>query len=153
MHLSGETEIAASRRRVWETISNPNRAAASNSSAAAQVEKIDDRHYKVTVSAPSSMMPVNVVLGLELTEVDEPSRIAAAIEGAIMGGPITGTGSIELVELGPKLTRAAWSADAALGGMLGSFDSMVQGPVQSAADQAFASLKARLEAEEAAAGA
>jgi carbon monoxide dehydrogenase subunit G len=152
MHLSGETEIAAGRERVWETISNPNRAAASSSSGPARVEKIDDRHYKVTISAPSSMMAINVVLDLHLTDVEEPTRIAAAIEGAIMGGPITGTGSIELAELGPRLTRATWLADATLGGLLGGFEPMIQGPVQSAADEGFASLKARLEAEEAAAG-
>jgi len=151
MHLSGETEIAAARERVWETISNPNRAAASNSSGQAQIEKIDDDHYKVTVSAPSSMMPINVVLDLQLTAVDAPTRIAATVEGSLMGGPINGTGSIELVELGPKLTRATWVADATLGGMLGGFDSMIQGPIQNAADEAFASLKTRLEAEEKAA--
>ena len=148
MHLSGETEIAAARERVWETISNPNRAAASNSSGQAQIEKIDDDHYKVTVSAPSSMMPINVVLDLQLTAVDAPTRIAATVEGSLMGGPINGTGSIELAELGPKLTRATWVADATLGGMLGGFDSMNQGPIQNAADEAFASLKTRLEAEE-----
>jgi carbon monoxide dehydrogenase subunit G len=152
MHLSGETEIAAARERVWETISDPNRAAASNSSGQAQIEKIDDDHYKVTVSAPSSMMPINVVLDLQLTAVDAPTRIAATVEGSLMGGPINGTGSIELAELGPKLTRATWVADATLGGMLGGFDSMIQGPIQNAADEAFASLKTRLEAEEAAAG-
>jgi carbon monoxide dehydrogenase subunit G len=151
MHLSGETEIAATRQRVWETISNPDRAAASNNSGQAQIEKIDDTHFKVTVSAPSAMMPINVVLGLELTELDEPSRIAATIDGAIMGGPINGTGSVDLAELGPKLTRATWVADAMLGGMLGGFESMIQGPIQSAAEQAFAALKERLEAEEAAA--
>jgi carbon monoxide dehydrogenase subunit G len=152
MHLSGETEIAATRQRVWETVSDPNRAAESNTSGQAQIEKIDDLHYRVTVSAPSAMMPMNVVLALELTEVDEPNRIAASIEGAVMGGPINGTGSIELAELGPKLTRTKWVADATLGGMLGAFESMIQGPLQQAADQGFASLKKRLEAEEAAAG-
>ena len=153
MHLSGETDIAAGRGRVWDTISNPNRAAASSSSGQAQIEKIDDRHYKVTVSAPSAMMPISVVLDLTLTDFDAPSRLAATIEGAIMGGPINGTGSLDLVEVGPKLTRATWVADATLGGMLGGFDGMVQGPIQQAADQGFASFKARLEAEEAAADA
>ena len=150
MHLSGETEIAATRQRVWETISNPNRAAASNSSGQAQVEKIDDRHYRVTVSAPGAMMPMNVVLELAITELDEPRRIAATIEGAIMGGPINGTGSIDLAELGPKLTRLTWVADATLGGILGGFEPMVQAPMQQSADKGFESLKERLEAEEAA---
>jgi carbon monoxide dehydrogenase subunit G len=150
MHLSGETEIAAGRKRVWDTISDPNRAAASNTSGQAQIEKIDDSHYKVTVSAPTAMGPMNVVLDLRLTDLDAPSRIAATIEGTVMGGAINGTGSIDLTELGPKLTRATWVADATLGGMLGGFDAMIQGPVQQAADGGFASLKARLEAEEAA---
>ena len=153
MHLSGETEIAAGRQRVWDTIRNPNQAAASGTEGQAQIEKIDDRHYKVSITATTAMMPVNVVLDLELTELDEPNRIAATIAGAIMGGPINGTGSIELVELAPKLTRASYVADATLGGMLGAFEPMMAGPVQQAADAAFASLKKRLEAEEAAVGA
>jgi carbon monoxide dehydrogenase subunit G len=153
MHLSGVTEIAATRQRVWDTISNPSRAAASNASGQAQVEKIDDRHYKVTVSAPTAMGPMSIVLDLDVTERDAPSRIAATIEGAIMAGPINGTGSIDLAELAPKSTSATWVADLTLGGMLGGFDAMMQGPVQQAADQAFVSLKTRLEEEEAAAGA
>jgi hypothetical protein len=150
MHLSGETEIVATRQRVWETISNPNRAAASNSAGQAQVEKIDDRHYKITVSAPGGMMPMNIVLDLAITELDEPKSIAAKIEGAIMGGPIDGTGSIDLAELGPKLTRLTWVADATLGGMLGGFEPMIQAPMQQSAEKGFQSLKERLEAEEAA---
>ena len=69
-----------------------------------------------------------------------------------MGGPINGTGSIDLTELGPKLTRPVWVADATLGGLLGGFDSMIQGPHPGRRRTGFASLKARLEAEEAAAG-
>jgi carbon monoxide dehydrogenase subunit G len=151
MHLSGETEIAAGRGRVWETISNPNNAAASNSSGMAQIQKIDDTHYKVSVTASSAVMPISVVLDLTLTDVDEPNHISATIEGSLMGGKINGTGTIDMAEMEPKLTRATWVADATLGGMLGGFDSMIQGPIQNAADQAIASLKARLEAEEAAA--
>ena len=150
MHLSGQTEIAATRQRVWDTVSNPNRAASSNTSGQAQVEKIDDRHYRVTVSPPAGMIPMNVVLDLQLTDIDQPSRIAATVEGAIMGGPINGTGSIELAEVAPKLTSATWVADVTLGGILGGFEPMIQGPLQQAADQAFASLKTRLEADEAA---
>ncbi|MGD0247595.1 MAG: SRPBCC family protein [Candidatus Limnocylindrales bacterium] len=153
MHLSGETEISATRQRVWDTISNPNQAAASDSQGQAQIEKIDDRHYKVTLAPPGGMMPMNVVLDLALTDLDEPSRIAATIGGLVMGGPVNGTGSIDLAELGPKLTHVTWVADATLGGLLGGFEGMIQGPLQGAADKSFASLKERLEAEEAAAGA
>ncbi len=153
MHLSGVTEIAATRQRVWDTISNPNRAAESGSSGQAQIEKIDDHHFRVTVSAPTAMGPMSVVLELLLTEMDQPSRIAATIEGSIMAGPINGTGSIDLAELAPKLTNATWVADVTLGGMLAAFDAMMVGPVQQAADSAFASLKERLEAQEAAADA
>src|SRR5450759_1117220 len=84
MHLTGETEIAASRQRVWDTIRNPNQAAASASQGQAQIEKIDDTHYRVSVAAKTAMGPVNVGLDLGLTEVDEPNRIAATIAGSVM---------------------------------------------------------------------
>jgi uncharacterized protein len=151
MHLSGVTEIAASRQRVWETISNPNRAAAGTEQGQASIEKVDENHYKVTVNAPGGMMPMNIVLDLTLTDVSEPSHIGAAIAGNIMGGAVNGTGAIDLEELAPKSTRLTWGADATLGGLLGSFESMVQGPIQQAGEKAFESLKERLEAEEAAA--
>ena len=76
MNLSGETEIAASRQRVWDTISNPNRAAASSSSGQAQIEKIDDRHYKVTVAAPG--MPMGVTLDMQVTERPSKAPLWAA---------------------------------------------------------------------------
>ena len=95
-------------------------------------------------------MPMNIVLELAITELDEPTKIAATIKGAIMGGPIDGTGSIDLAEVAPKLTRLTWVADATLGGMLGGFEPMIQGPIQQSADKGFESLKERLEAEEAA---
>lgn len=152
MHLSGETEIAASRDRVWNHISNPSAAAAANSGGQAQVEKIDDRHYKVHVAPSGTPMPMDVTLDLVLTDVTAPSRMAATIEGMVMGGAVNGTGSIDLAEAGPKLTRATWVADATLGGFLGGFEPMLQGPIQQAAEQAMGSFKARMEAEEAAQG-
>jgi carbon monoxide dehydrogenase subunit G len=148
MQLAGQSEIVAGRARVWETISNPNRVAGSSKQGSAQVEKIDDRHFRVTLAAPG--MPVEVVLGVALTDVTEPSRIAAVVTGNFMGGPINGTGEIALAELAPKLTRLTWSADAMLGGMLGALEGMLVGLLQQAADQSVAALKERLEAEEAA---
>jgi carbon monoxide dehydrogenase subunit G len=152
MHLSGETDIAATRARVWDAVSNPSAAVAGDERGQATVEKIDDRHYRVTVTPAGAPVPMNVTLDLELTELTAPSRVAATIAGVVMGGPVNGTGHIDLAELGPKLTRATWEADATLGGLLGGFEPMLAGPLQGGAEQGLASLKARLEAEEAAAG-
>jgi carbon monoxide dehydrogenase subunit G len=152
MHLSGETDIAAARQRVWESVSNPSAAVAGDERGQATVERIDDRHYRVSVVPADAPIPMTVTLDLELTEVVAPSRVAAAISGMVMGGPISGTGHIDLAELSPKLTRATWEADATLGGLLGGFEPMLAGPLQAGAEQAFESLKGRLEADEAAAG-
>jgi carbon monoxide dehydrogenase subunit G len=152
MHLSGETEIAATRQRVFDAVSNPSAAVAADDAGQATVEKVDDRHYRVTVTPAGAPIPMNVTLDLELTEVTAPSRVAATIAGVVMGGPVNGTGHIELAELGPKRTRASWEADATLGGLLGGFEPMLAGPLQGGAEQAFRSLKERLEAQEAAAG-
>jgi carbon monoxide dehydrogenase subunit G len=151
MHLSGVTDIAASRQRVWDNISNPQRAAADNSSGQASIEKIDDNNYKINVNAPGGMMPMNIVLNLVITDRSEPSHIAGTIEGSLMGGPINGNGSVSLEEIATGSTRVTWVADATLGGILGGFDGMIQAPAQQAGDKAFEGLKERLEAEEAAA--
>ena len=146
MHLEGVKEIKASRQKVWESISDPQRMAESNSQGGAKVEKIDDRHYRVTATAPG--MPMAVVLNLELTEMDPPSRLGAHLNAAIMGSPVDGTGTIELDELGPELTRARYQADATLGGMLSAFEPMIAGPLQQGVDQGMDSLKTRIESGE-----
>ena len=151
MHLSGETEIAATRQRVWDSISHPESAVAGNEGGQANVEKIDDSHYRITVVPAAAPIPMNVTLDIEVTEVTEPSRLAGTLAGVVMGGPINGTGHVDLRELGPKLTHMAWEADATLGGLLGGFEPMLSGPIQQGAEHSVESLKERLEAEEAAA--
>jgi carbon monoxide dehydrogenase subunit G len=151
MHLAGETEIAASRARVWAAISHPDRTAASTAQGSAQVERIDDTHFRVTIAAAG--IPVQVVLNVELDEVVEPERMAGEIAGVVMGSAITGRGSVDLAEVGPKLTKATWLADATLGGLLSGFDGMLAGPLQEAAEKAFEAISQKLEAEEAAASA
>ncbi len=151
MHLSGETEIAATRQRVWDSISHPESAVAGNEGGQATVEKLDDSHYRITVVPTAAPIPMTVSLEIEITEATEPSRLAGTLSGVVMGGPINGTGHIDLAELAPKLTRVVWEADATLGGLLGGFEPMLAGPIQQGATSSMESLKERLEAEEAAA--
>jgi carbon monoxide dehydrogenase subunit G len=149
MHLAGETEIAASRARVWAAISHPDRTAASAAQGSAVVERIDDRHFRATIAATG--IPVQVVLDVELDDVSEPERIAGAISGVVMGSAITGRGSADLAEIEPKLTKTTWLLDVTLAGLLSGFDGMLAGPLQQAAEKAFETIKEKLEAEEAAA--
>jgi carbon monoxide dehydrogenase subunit G len=151
MHLAGESEIAASRARVWAALSHPDRTAASTSQGSALVERLDDTHFRATIAA--SGIPVQVGLEVELTDLSAPERMVAAISGVAMGSPITGTGSVGLAELEPKLTKAVWLVDVTLGGLLSGFEGMLAGPLQQAAEKAFEAIKEKLEAEETAASA
>ncbi len=151
MHLSGETEIAATRQRVWDSISHPESSMAANEGGQANVEKLDDTHYRITVVPTAAPIPMTVTLDIEITEAAEPSRLAGTLAGVVMGGPINGTGHVDLTELAPKLTRMVWEADATLGGLLGGFEPMLAGPIQQGAEHSVESLKERLEAEETAA--
>jgi carbon monoxide dehydrogenase subunit G len=151
MHLAGESEIAASRVWVWAAISHPERTVASTSEGSAQVERLDDTHFRVTIAA--SGIPVQVVLEVELTDGSEPERMVAAISGVVMGSPITGSGRVDLAELAPKLTKAVWLVDVTLGGLLSGFEGMLAGPLQQAAEKALQALKDKLETEEAEASA
>jgi carbon monoxide dehydrogenase subunit G len=149
MHLSGETEIAAGRQRVWETVTDPRQVAACVPGQP-KVEVVDDRHMKVTAAVGSGFLRTTVVVDIRLTDLQAPARATAAAGTVVMGGPVHADGSLELTELPAGRTRAVWAADVTLGGFLASFASMVEAPVRSGVDQTLACLRAKIEAAEAA---
>jgi carbon monoxide dehydrogenase subunit G len=152
MHLSGETEIAAGRQRVWETVTDP-RQVADCVPGRPKVEVVDDRHMKVTAAVGNGFLRTTVVVDIRLTDLQAPVRATAAAGTVVMGGPIQADGSLELTELAAGRTQAVWAADVTLGGFLASFASMVEAPVRSGVDQTLACLRAKIEAAEVAAGA
>lgn len=147
MHLSGQTEIASSRRRVWDTVTDPRQVAACVPGLP-KVEVIDDRHMRVTAVVGSGFLQTTVVVDIRLTELQAPESATAAASSVVMGGPVEADGSLELVEMGPLQTQVAWAADVTLGGFLAGFASMVEAPVRGGVDQTLACLKAKIEAAE-----
>jgi carbon monoxide dehydrogenase subunit G len=152
MELSGKTEIAAGRQRVWDTVTDP-RQVASCVPGQPKVEVVDDRHMKVTAAVGNGFLRTTVVVDIRLTELEAPSRATAAASAVVMGGPVTADGSLELTELASRRTEATWAAEVTLGGFLASFASMIEAPVRSGVDQTLACLKSKIEAAEAAAAA
>lgn len=150
MRLSGQTEIAAGRKRVWDTITDPRQVAVCVPGKP-KVEIVDERRMKVTALVGNGFFQTNLVVDIRLTDLQPPAHAAAAASSMIMGGPVTAEGSLDLSELSPTLTRASWVAEVTLGGMLASFASMAEGPVRDGVAQTLASLKAKIEADEAAA--
>ena len=149
MELSGKTEIAAGRQRVWDTVTDPRQVAACVPGQP-KVEVVDDRHMKVTAAVGNGFLRTTVVVDIRLTELEAPSRATAAASAVVMGGPVKADGSLELTELAPGRTQATWAAEVTLGGFLASFASMVEAPVRSGVDQTLACLKSKIEAAEAA---
>jgi carbon monoxide dehydrogenase subunit G len=149
VHLSGETEIAANRQRVWGTVTDPRQVAACVPGQP-KVEVVDDRHMKVTAVAGSGFLRTTVVVDIRLVDLEAPSRATAAASAVVMGGPVKADGSLELTELPGGRTEARWSADVTLGGFLAGFAAMAEAPVRGGVDQTLACLKAKIEAAEAA---
>jgi carbon monoxide dehydrogenase subunit G len=151
MHLEGETDIAAGRPRVWAVLTDPH-AVADCVSGEAKIEFLDERNFRVTGQVGNAFMRATVTVEIELTELVEPERARASATAAVMGSPVVATGSLTLEEAGSASTRASWSAEVTLGGMLASFAGMVQAPLQEAIERTLDCLKTRIEAETEASG-
>lgn len=146
MQLSGETEIAAPRQRVWDVLTDPHQVTGCVPGDL-KIEVIDERNLRVTAQVGNGFFQTTVTVEIELTDLDAPERATATATGSVMASPVIATGSLELEELGPNVTRTAWTADVTLGGMLVGFAGMVQAPAQGGVDRTIECLKAKLEAE------
>ena len=134
MQLSGQIEIAASRRAAWDVLTDPHRVAECVPGEP-QIEFLDDRNFRVTARVGNAMFQTNVTVEIEVTDMTEPESATAGATAAVMGGPVNATGRLELDVLAQDLTRVTWSADLTLGGMLVGFAGMVQAPVQNGIDR------------------
>jgi hypothetical protein len=146
MQLSGQTDIAAGRKRVWDVLTDPHRVAECVPGDPT-VEIVDERNLRVTAQVGNAFFQTAVTVEIELSDLVEPERARASATAAVMASPISATGSLELEEIEPNLTRASWSADVTLGGMLVGFAGMVQAPIQNGVDRTLACLRAKIEAE------
>jgi len=145
MHLSGQTEIAAGRQRVWDTVTDPRQVSACVPGQP-KVEVVDDRRMKVTAVVGSGFLRTTVVVDIRLTDLQAPAHATAAASCVVMGGPVRADGSLELTELPAGRTQATWSADVTLGGFLARFAAMAEEPVRGGVDQTLACLRAKIEA-------
>jgi carbon monoxide dehydrogenase subunit G len=146
MHLEGETEIAAPRRRVWAVLTDPH-LVAECVPGDPTIEYLDDRNFRVTAEFGNGFLRAPVTVEIELTELSEPARARATATAAVMASPVAASGSLELAEIGPALTLARWSAELTLGGMLTGFAGMVHAPIKKGVERTLECLKARLEGE------
>jgi carbon monoxide dehydrogenase subunit G len=147
MQLSGETEIAAPRQRVWETLTDP-RQVAPCVPGQPQLEIVDAQHLRVRASVGNDWFRTRLEVEIELSDFQPPGHARAAANGTVMAGQVAVTGELALEELGPALTRAVWTAELTLGGMLAGFGGMVEGPARDGVNRTLACLKARLESAE-----
>ena len=145
MQLSGAIDIAAGRQRVWDVLTDPHRVAEcvpGNPS----IEILDELNFRVTAQVGNGFFQATVTVEIELTDLTAPERAGANATAAVMASPVTAAGSLTLDELGPNLTRASWSAEVTLGGMLVGFAGMIQAPIQSGVDRTLECLAAKIEA-------
>jgi carbon monoxide dehydrogenase subunit G len=147
MQLSGEIEIGASRQRVWETLTDP-RQVAPCVPGQPRVEISDAQHLRVRAPVGNAWFRASLEVEIELSDFEAPARARAVASGTVMGGPVGATGELALEELGPARSRAVWTAELTLGGMLAGFAGMVGGPARDGVNRTLACLKARLEAAE-----
>jgi len=152
MELSGRTEVAAPRARVWETVIDPRNVAAC-APGLDSIEAVDDRHFRATARVRVAFFTVGLTVELERLATEPLDRVELAAHGEAAGSRIEAHGEIRLSgpEAGP--TAVDWRADLDPTGTVASLGDGVLRPMATKlVEDGIACLKARLEAEAAAAG-
>lgn len=150
MRLEGRTEISAARERVWAAVTDP-RQVADCVPGAPDVEIVDARHARARIPVGGGFFKTTAVIDIVFDDLQAPAHATATGSGGAMGGSASVNTVLDLAELGPTSTALSWVAEITLGGMLGGFAGMVEGPARNGIDQTLGCLKAKLEAAEAAA--
>jgi uncharacterized protein len=85
------------------------------------LEQIDPNRYRAVFETKVAYMKFEFAVAVEVTRIQEPSEIAASIEGKPLGlvGRLTAKSLTLLQDAGPT-TRVTYSVEATLAGKLGS---------------------------------
>jgi len=152
MELSGRTEVAAPRARVWETVIDPRNVAAC-APGLDSIEAVDDRHFRATARVRVAFFTVGLTVELERLATEPFDRVELAAHGEAAGSRIEAHGEIRLSGPDAGPTAVDWRADLEPTGTVASLGDGVLRPMATKlVEDGIACLKARLEAEAAAPG-
>ena len=148
MEFSGAVDIPASRERVFDFVTNPDKVGQCGPGVET-LEVIDPTHFRASAKVGVGFITARFVVNLEITEQQRPDMAIIKAHGQAPGSAVDGTGRMNLVD-GPEAgtTTMLWAAEVALSGMLASVGSrMVEGTANKMIGQVFDCVRAKIVAE------
>jgi len=120
LQTSGEFTVAVDRDRAFAFISDPFRIAGCIPGCANLRETAPGK-YAATLSNKVGPIAVTFDVAVELTKIEPPEAIDAAVGGnaAALGGRLTATAQLRLAEAEGASTRVTYAVDMSLSGRLG----------------------------------
>jgi carbon monoxide dehydrogenase subunit G len=120
MKYTGKIDVPAQRAAVFAKLRDAHFFASCVDGVQDLVE-VDDRHYTATLETRVAYIKFRFAVSVEISEIDEPVRVAAKVEGSPAGmvGRLTATSAANLEEV-PGGTVVNYELDVALTGKLGS---------------------------------
>ena len=154
MEITGETNIAAPRARVWAALNDPKVLAACIDG----VEKLDpagENRFEGVMNAKVGPVRARFIGAVDLTEIDAPNRYVIVGEGkGGVAGFAKGRAEVTLADVdvdGAPGTLLSYRASSTVGGKLAQLGArLIEGTAKAYAEAFFAAFKAAVETGDAA---
>ena len=129
MQLKGEVTIRASRKKVWDFMTDPEQIG----QCAPGVEKIEMieplKRYRGIVSVGFGAVKARFSGEVEILELDEPNRAKLKAHGSATGSVADAVSEMSLSDGPDGTTSLHWTADVIVAGQLASLASRLMVPV------------------------
>ena len=119
LSFQGSPEVRADVATVWGRLLDPD-FVASTAPAIESVTTEDPTHFKAVAALGVGALKLRFTLAIELFDLVERQSAKLRVRGKAPGSTLDATTSFRLEELGPKLVRLHWTADADVGGTVAS---------------------------------
>ncbi|MBI5840840.1 MAG: carbon monoxide dehydrogenase subunit G [Chloroflexi bacterium] len=148
MLLKGDVEIRASRKRVWDFLTDPNQIG----QCVPGVEKIEiiepNKKYRGVVSVGLGSVKARFSGEAQILELDEPSHAKLKAHGIATGTAADVVSEMLLTSGANDSTFVHWTADVNVSGQLASLAARLMLPVsQKLSDQFYDEVRRRIEKE------
>ncbi len=137
MRFEGTVSIKASRKKVWDFLTDPNKVAG----CAPGLEKLEilepGKRFRATTSIGFGAVKARFVNDVEWVEMDAPDFARMKAHGTAPGSGVDAESSMRLTDGQDGATDLAWSADVTIVGTIASLAARLMGGVTKKLTAAF----------------
>jgi carbon monoxide dehydrogenase subunit G len=145
MQFNGTLEIAASRAKVWEFVTDPTQVGQCGPGVES-IELVDPTHFRARAKVGIGFISAKFVVDGEMRDLVPPADAIVKVHGQAPGTAVDATAAMHLSDGAAGGTVLGWSADVNIAGTLASVGArLIEGSANKMIAQAFACMKAKLE--------